>query len=562
MPQPDWEELERRIARLEKLAGVQAAPAPSQRAAPTPETLAPPSVNPTALLPVLGRALLGLAGAYLLRALTESAAIPPASGVAAGILYALFWLLWATRTPSENHLETALHSLTSVLVLCPLLWEATLHFHAISTWTAAALLVFFAVFGLAVSWRKNLLTVATIVTLSGMATAAGLLIATHDVVPFTLVFLAIAAAVEISSCLEHWLSERWLAALAADLAVLLATWLVTREHGLPEGYAAIPYGWLLGVQVALLGIYLASTIVRTLLRGLTFTWFETAQCAAAFLISVGGGLRLSGEAHTIAIFALACAAACYVVSFAVLDRATVHGRNFYTYSTFGILLVLAGSRILLAGVTASVVWSALALACIWAGTHFGRLTLQVHGGLYLLLALAGSGALKQATAFTLGSAHWSGENPAPVWAGLVVAALCYLLAARDRCAAQSAGAKVFRLAVAATFAWLLAGASAGGLTAGYHAAFGAADSHPYCATLRTGVLAGLALALAWAGARWDRAELSRLIYPAMILGAYRLAMVDLAQDHKPALFLSLLVYGGALMALPRLTRARGTAPAG
>jgi hypothetical protein len=39
-------------------------------------------------------------------------------------------------------------------------------------------------------------------------------------------------------------------------------------------------------------------------------------------------------------------------------------------------------------------------------------------------------------------------------------------------------------------------------------------------------------------------------------------MVDLAQDHKPALFLSLLVYGGALMALPRLARARGTAPAG
>ena len=145
---------------------------------------------------------------------------------------------------------------------------------------------------------------------------------------------------------------------------------------------------------------------------------------------------------------------------------------------------------------------------------------------------------------------------------MVVAALCYLLAARDRCAAQSAGAKVFRLAVAATFAWLLAGASAGALTAGYHEAFGAADSHPYCATLRTGVLAGLALALAWAGARWDRAELSRLIYPAMILGAYRLAMVDLAQDHKPALFLSLLVYGGALMALPRLARARGTAPAG
>jgi hypothetical protein len=567
MPQPDWEELERRIARLEKLAGVEApapapAPAPVLAAASPAETVEQPLVNSTALLPILGRALLGLAGAYLLRALTESAAIPPASGVAAGILYAIFWLFWAARTPANNRLETAVHSLTAVLVLCPLLWEATLYFHAISTWAAAALLVSFVVCGLAVSWRKNLLTVAAIVILAGLGTAAGLLIATHDVVPFTLVFLAIAAAVETSSCLEHWLSERWLAALAADLAVLLATWLVTREHGLPEGYAAIPYGWLLGVQVALLAIYLASTIVRTLLRGLTFTWFETAQCAAAFLIGVGGGLRLSNEAHAIAVFALTCAAACYLVSFAVIERTTGRGRNFYTYSTFGILLVLAGSRILLAGVAASAVWSALALACIWAGTWFGRLTLQVHGGLYLLLALTGSGALKQSADYILGSAHWSRDNPAAVLAGLVVAALCYLLAVRDRNGSGPASVQVFRLAVAGTLAWLLAGASAGALTAGYHAAFGATAVDPYCATLRTGVLAGLSLVLAWTGARWSRAELSRLIYPAMILGAYRLAMVDFPQDHKPALFLSLLVYGGALMALPRLARTRGASAAG
>ena len=100
---------------------------------------------------------------------------------------------------------------------------------------------------------------------------------------------------EVSACLNHWLSERWLTATAADLAVLLATWLVTNERGLPEGYAAIPYAALLGAQVALLAIYLASTIVRTLLRGFTFTWFETAQCALAFLISVGGGLQLTSH---------------------------------------------------------------------------------------------------------------------------------------------------------------------------------------------------------------------------------------------------------------------------
>jgi hypothetical protein len=310
------------------------------------------------------------------------------------------------------------------------------------------------------------------------------------------------------------------------------------------------------MQVALLAIYLASTIVRTLLRGLTFTWFETVQCAAAFLIGVGGGLRLSGAAPTIvAAFALACAAACYVVSFVVLDRAAGHGRNFYTYSTFAILLVLASIRILLPGIAASVAWSVLAVACIWAGTHFARLTLQVHGGLYLVLALAASGALHRAAGLSLGSAHGSSESPAAVWAGLGLAGICYLLALSGP--DQSASLQVYRLAVAGIFAWLLAGALASALTAACHSAFGAAAGHPYCATLRTGALAGLALVLAWTGARWSRTELSRLIYPAMILGAYRVTMVDFAQDQKPALFLSLLVYGGALMALPRLARTRG-----
>src|ERR1019366_10782481 len=102
-----------------------------------------------------GRALLGLAGAYLLRALTESAVLSSGAGVAAGILYAVLWLVWAARTPAERRLETALHSVTSVLVLSPLLWEATLRFHVVSTWMAADILLSFTLFGLAISWREN-----------------------------------------------------------------------------------------------------------------------------------------------------------------------------------------------------------------------------------------------------------------------------------------------------------------------------------------------------------------------------------------------------------------------
>jgi hypothetical protein len=522
-------DLARRVGEIETRLGLSASAETALDAAR--EARAPQDA--TEWIPAVGRSLLGLAGAYLLRALAETHTLPAIGGVAIGLLYAMGWLVWAARTPAERRLEAALHSLTAALVLAPLLWEATLRFHAVSPWTAGLLLLSFTTFGLAVSWRKSLLTVATIATLTGLGTAAALLMATHDVLPFTFVFLVTAAAIEISACLDHWLSERWLAALAADLAVLLATWLVTNARGLPEGYAPIPRGWLVAAQVALLAIYLAGTIVRTLLRGRTFTAFETAQCVAAFAISVGGGLRLSPAMPAVA---LACGAACYLVSFAVVERHGGSRRNLFTYSSFGLALVLAGSWMVLAGNWAAAVWSILAVACVWAGVRFGRPILQVHGGIYLLLALTASGALEGAAEALLGG----GGLSAPMLASAPVAGLCWWLGCRS-------GAAAFRFAAVAALVWLGAGIAAGGLTGAYHAVFGTGATHAYCAMMRTGTLAATALLLA-------RTGLQRLGYPAMLLGAWRLATVDLHQEQKTALFLSLLVYGAALMWMPRAAR--------
>jgi len=586
VPQLEWDalveevrDLRTRVARMEMAMGMaaHAAPAaapigaatgvpPGGRERPAPASSEAPGIleSPTSLLPVLGRALLGLAGAYLLRALTEAGTFSPRMGVAVGLVYAMLWLVWAARTPAAHRLETALHGLTSVLVLSPLLFEATTRLHAISTWTAGAILFAFTLFGLAVSWRKDLLIVATFATLAGLGTSAALLLATHDVLPFTFVLLAIALAMEVSACLNHWLSERWLTATAADLAVLLATWLVTLEHGLPEGYAAIPHAALLGAQVALLGIYLASTIVRTLLRGFTFTWFETAQCALAFLISVGGGLQLTSHdarvAPGLALLALVCAAACYLVSFLMLDRGGELSRNFHTYATFGFLLAVAGSRILLSGAAAAVAWSVLAVAAIWVGGIFLRLTLKVHGCIFLLLALGASSALEQAAGLLLGERTWPGGAPWAIWSGALTASLCYAIGTRHAAAVTpSWSSRTLRILVAGTAVLLLAGIAAGLLTAGYHLIFGVEATHAYCATLRTFVLSAAALLLAWAGGRWDRPEFGRLVYPVMALGAYRMIVVDLHQDRTAALFLSLLLYGGALILLPKLIRARAVA---
>ncbi|HWZ01784.1 MAG TPA: hypothetical protein VNX17_11910 [Edaphobacter sp.] len=566
MSQPEWDalahdvqDLRTRVARMELALGL--APNPEAAVLPAaPVTEPHPLETSAALLPIVGRTLLGLAGAYLLRALTESGTFSPRMGVAVGVCYAMGWLVWAARTPAARRLETALLGLTSVLVVSPLLYEATSHFHAISTWTAAALLFAFTVFGFAVSWRKDLLIVATFATLAGLGTSAALLFATHDVLPFTYLFLAIAAAVEISACLDHWLSERWLTAAAADLAVLLATWLVTNERGLPDTYAPISHSALLGAQVALLAIYLSSIIVRTLLRGFTFTAFETTQCALAFVISVGGGLQLTAHnprvAPAFAILAIACGVACYLVSFLMLDRADTHTRNFYTYSTFALLLTVAGSRILLSGEAAAIAWGLLALTAIWVGGVFLRLSLKVHGCVFLVLALAGSSAIEQAAGLLLGNRTWPGGAPWAIWSGALTASLCYFLGTRQVASVvPSWSSRAWRILVGGTSILLVAGIGAGLLTSAYHAIFGAAATHAYCATLRTFVLSAAALLLAWSAVRWnDRPEFGRLIYPVMALGAYCMIGVDLRQDRTAALFLSLLFYGAALMLLPRVGR--------
>jgi hypothetical protein len=557
MPQAEWEalarevhDLARRVTEIEARLGHKQWEPALPVAAPVAEPAGDVSAEAASLVPIIGRALLGLAGAYLLRALADGGSISPRAGAAAGILYAMGWLVWAAHTPAGRRLETALHSLTSVLILSPLLWEATLRFHALSTWASATILISFVVLGLAISWRKNLAIVATIATLAGLGTAAALLIATHDVLPFTLAFLAIAAAVEASACLNHWLSERWVAAAAADLSVLLATWLVTNARGLPESYAPFPARWLIGALVGLLAIYLLSTIIRTLFRGFTFTGFEISQCAVAFAIALGGLLRLSATAPRLApaigTLALAGAAACYMLSLLRLQRRGACRRNLFTYSTFGILLALAGSRILLAG-SADVLWFVLAVACAGVGRLFGRMTLEVHAVVYLLLALVSSGAAQKASALLLGTASWPGERQSALWLGAVAAVAAWVLSDR--------GNGAVRLCLAAAAAWLSAGLAAGYLTAVCRYLLGPDAGPAYCPTLRTAALVGMALLLAWAGSRWHYPEFSRLAYPAMILGGYRLLTQDLYEERKVTLFLSLLVYGAALTIVPRLKKA-------
>src|ERR1019366_3711045 len=104
---------------------------PSPAAAPASAT---PAAEPIALpqeggvFPVVGKAMLGIAGAYLLRALAESGSLPQLVVVALALAYAGMWLLWAARVPANTPFASVAYAVTSALILAPMLWELTLRF--------------------------------------------------------------------------------------------------------------------------------------------------------------------------------------------------------------------------------------------------------------------------------------------------------------------------------------------------------------------------------------------------------------------------------------------------
>lgn len=542
-------ELESRVARLEERFAPAIIPAPV--AAPNLEA----AISGTAgAIPALGRSLLGLAGAFLLRALTESKFLPAPAGLALGILYAALWLFWASRTPAARRAEAALRSLTAALILAPLLWEAAMHFQAIPNGSIAAVVVLFTMFGLLISWRGELHVVAVIAALAGLGTASALLLATHDVAPFLMALLALAALVELSACLGHWMELRWIAALAADLMVMLAAYLLTRSAALPEGYLPLPRAMVAAALLALPAIYLTSVAIRTLYRGFTITWFEIVQAALAIAIGSSGALRLSQHpqvAILIATALVAVAAAAYFSAFVVLARRS-QPRTFQAISILGFALTIAGIWLMLARPGAAIPWSIFAVVCVIIGSRFDRAALLWHGALFLFAASWASGVLEESSAVLLSSSIGIQSRGLIGWISGAAALVCFVAIVRG---AQ----RTVTLIVAGILAWQIVGVSAGFLTGAHHSLFGMDASHAYCATIRTGVLAVSAVVLAWVGARW-RFELTWLLYPLMALGAYRLVIDDMQQDRRAALILSLVIYGAALMILPRiLNRSRSAA---
>jgi hypothetical protein len=551
--------LEARIAQLEGRAesGEEVAPgaAAAPEAAPGRAAQAPRGWrDPIAVLSLVGRLFIVLGGAYLLRAMTDAGTIPPAAGVALGLAYGLVWLVLADRAGGRRQVPSAIfHGVGAAMVAFPVVLEATTRFKVLPGPASAAALAVLTAGLLAVAWRRRIQTLAWIAVSAAVPTSIIVLARTGVVVPHAFFLILFGVAALWMGYSLDWLLVRWPVAVVADVVAVGVTLRALAPE--PRETPAVA----LAVQVSLIGAYLASIAIRTLVRGRNVIPFEVVQTAAALLVGLGGALsvmRATGSgANALGVASVVIGVACYGVAFAFIERQQNRGRNVYFYTSLAIVLVLVGVDVLLPGAAETGVLAALAVVCSAAWSHVGRLFLLIHAAVYLLAAAIVSGAVGYDIREVLAGAGppW----PQPDSAMLVVfasAALSAWLAAREPANDGSTWARAPRFVIV-----LVLVLSAGGTLVGYLApALGRQSDGSMdvgvLATIRTGVLAIAALVVAWIGRHARFREWDWLVYPLLVGIGVKMAAQDFMHSRPATLFVALALYGAALIMAPRLRR--------
>ena len=565
----DLERLNERISELERrIAALEAQPekfAPSaasksldyslQRARP-PATWRgfPPAQVPGGIVPILGKAVLGIAGAYLLRAIAESGAIAKFPILIIAIMYAATWMVWAVRTHAVNRFASITYGITSAMILSPLLWESAVRFQDLPPVFTASVLAAFVVLALALSWKRNLQLIPWIATLSAVTTALALIIATHELVPLTAALLAVAIATEAVGCWDHCLSLRAVPAIAADFAVWLLVYVLTSPDGVPEGYHASSPGTLALLCLSLLAIYGGSAAIRTFAMRRQISIFEIGQGVVAFVLATFGVMRATQAAAAPALgcLALVLAAICYwgALSRFADDSFT---RNRRVSATYAAALTVAGSYLLLSANLRVPFLSLAAIATAFVYARTGKLSLGMHTSFYL-----GAAALASSLLNWIASALAATVPTLPdwgVWILVTSAFLCYLFGSQRARAVHLPQDQASRRLL-----WVLPAAVVGFAAAALTVvaivwfAAGRFELGPSrLAVVRTIVNCVLALSLGFLGRRSKHLELGWVAYAAVAFGTLKLLFEDLRFGNAASLVVSLLFYGLVLILLPRLT---------
>lgn len=522
---------------------------------------APESLTLPGFLSFLGRSLLVLGGAFLVRALTDSGTLPRPAGVALGLAYALAWVVSADRAAVRGlRLSAGFHGLTAMLIAYPLIWEAATRFGALPAPSAATAVAGVTGLFLALAWRRDLPALAWAATLAALATALALLVATYAIQSLAAVALGLGLATVWLGYDRGWLGPRWPAAVAADLVVLAMTDLVAREGGPPEAYRDLSRPVALAIALALPILYLASFALRTLVRRREVAAFEALQAGAALLVGLGGAVGVARSAGTgegtLGAAALALGAGCYAVSFVFVGRPSGQARNLAFYSSLALALTLWGSSIVGGHDLLAPLACVLAVVAAGLAARFERVTLRAHSAVYVAAA-AGASGLAPATWDALvapASRPWHPLTPSALPA-FAAALACYTIMVVTR--KPEGEPWQARLPAAAAGLISVCGLGALGVLSlvSLTATGGAVPDPGGVAVARTAVVALAALAIAAGRSLAAFGPLAWLPYPLLLCGGLKLLVEDLRYGRPATLFPAFVLYGIALIVAPRLSKA-------
>ncbi len=545
------EKLESRVSVLEHPSETPASvPAePLSQAEPQPAAGASPFAEAGGVFPVLGKAMLGIAGAYVLRAVAESGSFPKLAVVVLALAYAGMWLVWAARVPAEERFASAVYATTAALILAPMLWELTLRFEVLPTSAAAGVLGVFVIAAYALAWKRSLATIVWVANVAAVLTTLGLLIATRDLVPFVSALLLMALASEVAAACNRWRNLRPLVATAADLAIWILLYIYSRPEGIPSEYKDVATPVLLALGCILFLIYGASVTFRTTRLRQRITVFEIAQNVIAFLLAAFSILRFGGSvaAPVLGAFCVLSSAACYALAYAYFDRYHEE-RNYHVFATWSAALFLVGSALFLPPLLLALCLSVAAVVATLLGVRASRLTLEFHGLAYLAAAAYASGLLDYAGRALVGT--FPAEPGWMVWIVAASAVLCYVVGGRFR--TERWNQRFLQLlsailAVAAVITFLVS-------VLVWLAAIGMTPSASQVAVIRTLITCVVALALAFSGSRWQRTELGWIAYGTLALVTAKLLFEDLQHGHPGSTAVSIFLYAVALILVPRMAR--------
>ena len=543
--------LEKRILALEQSSGTITQPTlrPSAVASPMPATNPPSGEQVSSVFLLLGRSMLGIAGAYALRALAESGILPRLLVAAIAITYAIAWLVAASRTSAGARLAAVLYAATSALILAPMLWELTLRFNVLGAAGSAAILGLYAAAATALSWKEQRSPDFAVAYAAAALWALVLSVVTHEMISFLALLLAMVAVCEYKFLRTGVQGIRVLVGAAADCAVWFLLVIYRTPAATRADYPALGTVALIAPASLLFLVFAASVVFKTGALQRRITAFETVQSTVTFLLWTAGLMFLVPHFNSriVGIVCLLFAAACYALAY-VRFRHGPELRNFHVFASWSAALMLGG---VFFSLTPAWAITFLALAAVISALLAVRLccvTLEGHGILYLTVAAFACGLLEY-------SFHaLAGALPTQVaWTIFLVSAcalLCYV-AAREH-EGESWQLQVLHMVPALLMVLAITALTAQGSV--WLVAHLITPDASHVAFIRTLVLCAIALVLAFAGSRSRRPELRRIAYATLVFVAAKLLFEDLRHGHLGFIAGSIFLFALTLIGVPRLAR--------